>query len=200
MYFKNSSSQDAGDKLQLNGGTSVAINAENGKTGTGLENCIRSGLVLYSNSEVMTADGATVRSIAPGTPNVCIWEPNYNKHIAEVVKNDERVTAADTVLTTYGLKSAGNGTIEGINLATPTATELGEQKTLQTEASLTGPIDMLHLGADAIMLKPNAIMKSRVYVWIEGQDVDCIDTASTGKQIDITLKFTKPEVKHDDGP
>ena len=44
------------------------------------------------------------------------------------------------------------------------------------------------------------ITKVRVYMWIEGQDVDCIDTASTGKQIDITLKFTKPEVKHNDGP
>ena len=200
LYFKNSSSQVDGDKLQLNAGTSVAINAENGKAGTGLENCIRSGLVLYSNSEVMTADGTTVRSIAPGTPGVCIWEPNYNKHIAEVVKNDGRVTTADAVLQTYGLKSAGNGTIEGINEASPTAPELGEQKSLQTEASLTDALEMKNLGADPLMLKPNAIMKSRVYVWIEGQDVDCIDTASTGKQIDITLKFTKPEVKHNDGP
>lgn len=194
LYFKNSSSQASGDKLQFNAGTSVAINAENGKTGTGLENCIRSGIVLYSNKEVMTADGATVRAIAPGTPKVCIWEPNYNKHIAEVVKNDARVTTATDDLTTYGLKSAGSGTIEGINEATPTATELGEQKTLKTDASLTDAIDMTALGADNIMLEQNSIMKSRVYVWIEGQDVDCIDTASTGKQIDITLKFTKPAV------
>lgn len=195
LYFKNSSSQVSGDVLQLNNGTSVAINATDGKTGTGLENCVRSAVVLYSNKEAMTASGTDIRAIAAGTPKVCIWEPNYNKHIAEVVKNDNtRIPTADTVFTTLGLLSAGTGTISGIN-GTSATTEMAEQKTLQTDASLTDALDMTNLGGtDKLTLEQNSVMKARVYIWLEGQDPDCIDTASTGKSIDIVLGFTKPAV------
>ncbi len=204
LYFKNSSSKADGDILQLNAGTSVAINNTDGKQGTGLENTVRSAVVLYSNSEVMTADGATVRAIAPGTPSVCIWEPNYNKHIAEVVKNDPtRIPTATTVFTTLGVKSSGEGTITGINvpnLDDPNE-NLAEQTTLTTDATVGTAVNMTNLGAGDIMLKPNAIMKARIYIWLEGQDPDCIDTASTGKSIDLVLGFTKPAVdKGDEGP
>lgn len=196
LYFKNSSSRESGDTLQLNNGTSVAINALDGKTGTGLENCVRSAVVLYSNKEAMTASGTDIRAIAAGTPKVCIWEPNYNKHIAEVVKNDNtRIPTADTAFTTLGLKSAGTGTVSGINGIAATD-EIDEQKTLQTDATVTSATDMSNLGgSDKLTLEQNSVMKARVYIWLEGQDPDCIDTASTGKSIDIVLGFTKPAVQ-----
>ena len=53
---------------------------------------------------------------------------------------------------------------------------------------------MTNLGSDNLMLKQNAVMKARVYIWLEGQDPDNVDTASTGKSIDIVLGFTKPAV------
>lgn len=195
LYFKNSSSRESGDTLQLNNGTSVAINTTDGKTGTGLENCVRSAVVLYSNKEAMTASGTDIRAIAAGTPKVCIWEPNYNKHIAEVVKNDNtRIPTADTAFTTLGLKSAGTGTVSGIN-GTVATDEIAEQKTLQTDATVTSATDMPNLGgSDKLTLEQNSVMKARVYIWLEGQDPDCIDTASTGKSIDIVLGFTKPAV------
>lgn len=194
LYFKNSSSRESGDTLQLNNGTKVAINALEGKTGTGLENCVRSAVVLYSNKEAMTAAGTDIRAIAAGTPQVCIWEPNYNKHIAEVVKNDARITSAEAAFVTLGLKSAGTGTVSGINGTDPTD-EIAEQKTLQTDATVTSATDMPNLGgSDKLTLAQNSVMKARVYIWLDGQDPDCIDTASTGKSIDIVLGFTKPAV------
>ena len=193
LYFKNSSSQ-ASDTLQLNTGTNVAI-SENGKTGTGLENCIRSGIVLYSNKANLTDDGSIVRAIAAGTPSVCIWEPNYNKHIAEVVKNDSRVEGdSSSSIATYGLMSIGTGTVEGINKLEKN-TFIDEQKTLRTDANVGTVTDLTNLGAGKITLTGNSIMKARIYIWIEGQDVDCIDTASTGKEINVTLGFTKPAVE-----
>lgn len=200
LYFKNSSSSVTGDILQLNAGTKVAINAADGKANTGLENSVRSAVVLWEKTELMSADGESIRKIAAGTPKVTIWEPNYNKHISEVVKNDARITAADTTFTTLGLKSNGDGTINGINVASieGTSDTLGEQKTLQTDASLTTAVNMTNLGAeDNLILAQNAVMKARVYIWLEGQDPDCIDTASTGKSIDLVIGFTKPEVKKD---
>ena len=197
LYFKNSSSKEVGDDLQLNAGSSVAI-ADDGKQNTGLENCIRSGIVLYENTALMTDDGATIRSIAAGTPLVSIWEPNYNKHISEVVKNDpDRIPTNSTDFTTLGLKSVGDGTVSGINVATdPSNAFLGPQNTIKTDGSVTTATDMTAVDKSTqLILKQNSVMKARVYIWLEGQDPDCIDTASTGKSIDIVIGFTKPAVE-----
>ena len=40
-------------------------------------------------------------------------------------------------------------------------------------------------------LAPNSITKVRVYIWIEGQDVDNYDFASLGRKISINFGFTK---------
>ena len=42
-----------------------------------------------------------------------------------------------------------------------------------------------------ITLAPNSITKVRVYVYIEGQDVDNYDFASLGKKISVNFGFTK---------
>ena len=56
-----------------------------------------------------------------------------------------------------------------------------------------------------ITLAPNSITKIRVYVWIEGQDVDNYDFSSIGKQIKVAFGFTKErftdeEIQGQDGP
>ena len=40
-------------------------------------------------------------------------------------------------------------------------------------------------------LDPNSITKVRVYVWIEGQDVDNYDFAQLGSAISVNFGFTK---------
>ena len=40
-------------------------------------------------------------------------------------------------------------------------------------------------------LAPNSVTKVRVYIYIEGQDVDNYDFASLGKQISVAFGFTK---------
>ena len=56
-----------------------------------------------------------------------------------------------------------------------------------------------------ITLAPNSITKVRVYVWLEGQDVDNYDFSSIGKQIKVAFGFTKErftetEAQGNDGP
>ena len=38
---------------------------------------------------------------------------------------------------------------------------------------------------------PNGITKARVYVWIEGQDIDSLETNSKGTDVDISVNFIK---------
>ena len=47
-------------------------------------------------------------------------------------------------------------------------------------------------------LAPNSITKIRVYIWIEGQDVDNYDFASLGKKISVNFGFTKERYTEDD--
>ena len=47
-------------------------------------------------------------------------------------------------------------------------------------------------------LAPNSITKVRVYVWLEGQDVDNYDFASLGQQVSINFGFTKERYTEDD--
>ena len=69
-----------------------------------------------------------------------------------------------------------------------------------TERDLTG------MDRPAFMtLAPNSITKIRVYVWIEGQDIDNYDFSSIGKQISVEFGFTKErftetEAQGNDGP
>ena len=49
-----------------------------------------------------------------------------------------------------------------------------------------------------ISLAPNSITKMRIYVWIEGQDIDNYDFASIGKQITVNFGFTKERFDEDE--
>ena len=202
-YFKNSSSQES-DQFQLNGGSYIKLGTDDpdtanvneaGATGTGLEYSVRAGLMLYGNTAVLTADGGTVRDLTAGdAPKSFIWEPNYNKHIAEVVTNDHRITAGDTVFNTLALTSAATGNLENIDVNTVAEnSKLIEQKTFKSPETVGSATTMTSSDDNSnLTLKGTAIMKTRIYIWLEGQDPDCNDTASTGKYIDVLLKFTKP--------
>ncbi|MBR5370549.1 MAG: hypothetical protein IK137_04530 [Bacilli bacterium] len=49
-----------------------------------------------------------------------------------------------------------------------------------------------------ITLAPNSITKVRVYIWIEGQDVDNYDFASLGRKISVAFGLTKERFFDDD--
>ena len=49
-------------------------------------------------------------------------------------------------------------------------------------------------------LAPNSITKVRVYIYIEGQDIDNYDFASLGKKITVNFGFTKERYEDSDIP
>ena len=52
--------------------------------------------------------------------------------------------------------------------------------------------------APFMTLAPNSITKVRIYIYIEGQDVDNYDFASIGKKISVNFGFTKERFTEDD--
>ena len=66
---------------------------------------------------------------------------------------------------------------------------------MQTHASITSATQLIAIdGTTGLTLAGNKISKTRIYIWLEGQDPDCNDTASTGHSLTFTLNYTKPAV------
>lgn len=108
-------------------------------------------------------------------------------------------------LPTYALTatSKATGTIKDVYdwKNNTTTTGLTKQNTTQTLAQ-TGtddarpaPIDLMSAsnGTTPVTIIANQYQKMRVYVWIEGQDPDCINYASLGQGLTLNLGLSKPE-------
>ena len=195
------------DPLQLNESSMVTATKE----GTGLEHSVRVGFVLYDPTVDLSASGAEIRAIQPnGNERVAIWEPNYKSHTAYTIKNDERIISKLQEIETYGIKDNVGGALptEITDITNSNDTALGKVYTnkapqvedTENETQLPETTEIFQLkeidGTTNLSLKPNQIAKVRVYIWIEGQDPDCIDLSSTGQQINATIRLIKPEYRH----
>ena len=200
LYIKNSSGVAAGDNLNLYTNSTFDVDTANGgQQDTGLEYSGRVGFLLFDDSDPLSATGATVREQTVGSnPLVSIWEPGYNQHIQYVVDNDPRVGGSSaSTFETLGLTADSVGALlGGINSnSIPTGnTAFAIPKTVRTANTVASEIGLTDVSASQtqLVLGQNTITKARVYIWLEGQDPDCNDTASTGKQIKVTINLSKP--------
>lgn len=107
-----------------------------------------------------------------------------------------------TKVPTYALTSVaatdGSNSISNIydwkaSAADVDAGKLAMQYTVQTAAGATPIMNLKSTkdGATNFTIPANKIVKIRVYVWLEGQDVDCTNYASHGGGIDLNIGFIK---------
>lgn len=154
-----------------------------------------------------------------------IWEPNDRDHVEGAIEHYEasckKRTAADTYGTeacsplvdglakqTYAIKDVINYKDEGgqdvdivdvydgtdYNGYAITGSNLEAFDTFTDSEKLqTGTARQ-----EFLTLAPNSITKVRVYVYIEGQDVDNYDYAQVGKKIAVKFGFTKQRFNEED--
>ena len=222
IYLKNSSSRQ-NDPMNLANGSSIAINETEGQENTGLEFSVRTAIEFYSNTATFTDGQGVITAKTFGTPQIAIWEPNYDQHIPEIQQNDQRITNVQQAWNTLAMNNTAVGNnIQGINvgeaqigsalavtldangnvLTDPpgeTGTYMTIPNTIQTSGNLQADTELYNVngtGSDTyrINLAGNAITKARVYIWLEGQDPDCQDTASTGKAFDLKINLSKDAI------
>ena len=176
---------------------------------------VKIGAKDYTGAEII-AGTSTGKNIT----DVAIWEPHATKHVDNIVKNTlikfstsditkysltsnatqagRKRIADDQALPTYALTtaSATAGTIADVyDWDTPSA-GLTLQNTTQTdETDRSESIDLKSTkdGSTPIQIIANQYQKMRVYVWIEGQDPDCVNYASMGGGLTLDLGLSKPE-------
>lgn len=111
----------------------------------------------------------------------------------------------DTQMPTFALKESVADTdtvIADIYKWDGTESSLEEQVTLQTNktsesdyTTLEGVKNLVSTSdsskATPFSIAPNSVIRLRVYVWLEGQDVDCINYASHGGGITVNIGLVK---------
>ena len=184
IFLRSSATKD----LYLTSESKVTYN---GDYSTGTENAIRLAFVIEGNVASDTAI-ATIQGLSTANANnVYIWEPNYNTHTNSGIAHAHdiygiTVTANDTNRVVYdGIKSEFN---EAANVTFSNANKTNFPNYFDTVTpkilTVTNNTEYQHF----IELQAG-ITKVRVYLWLEGQDVDCENGASVG-DISFNLQFS----------
>ena len=147
----------------------------------------------------------------------------YAAHVNYILQNNNKVTfsaadksefsidssnkfTADKAIPTYALTAASvtKANIDDIYNWDSEATTNGlvRQYTLQTPNSGVADSTQLISAKDAtkaqFKIEPGKYVHMRMYVWLEGQDVDCINYASLGGSLKINVGLSKPGSANDD--
>lgn len=201
--------------------TSKVSSQSSGSTDYGLANSVRVAFSQIGRVPATTEDPTDITSISCSgmaeNTKLCeevgttIWEPNDTKHdtnlttyFSKVCKkktgpgeyteepcdtvNDgtatatyvvkEEISSSDNVDVYDGLNDySGSTKLEKVDTFTDTMKNLTEQNR-----------------PTFFKLAPNSITKIRVYVYLEGQDVDNYDLISLGKKISVQFGFTKDQM------
>ena len=138
---------------------------------------------VSKKADVRTIQGITCNNAC----QTAIYEPNSTKHSALSIERAAKfdVTLEDGLpFPTFAWKS-GDGatvyiknTVSGSPLLDPTYFAL--QETI-TEEDFTKPLFKI----------PDGITKVRIYLWVEGQDVDSLETNSTGADLLVSIDLSK---------
>lgn len=180
LFFRTTAPKE----LYVSNNSSVTYLGEESK---GIENATR---IAFLN-EGTSADNASLAQGLTGARNAFIWEPNYDTHTQYGVQNAQNVYGITTsqvggaVLPYDGviaeIGSANNVLIQNANSATYPS--LFRRVNVDSSTPKSGMNNF-----KIFDLEPS-ITKVRIYMWLEGQDVDCEDNASYG-DISFKLEFT----------
>ena len=178
-------------KLYLTNNAKVSGHAD--KT-TGIQNASRIAFIYEGNKPAGTlAD--TIQALNETSSvhedgKAKIWEPNADQHVESAIQHAQNTYTKsitnddDTAVDYYGIKAGiGGGNAQALNSTEETYFE----KVTPTIITYGDGISASEY-KELFDLEPG-VTKIRIYMWIEGQDVDCEDNESGGG-IDFDLAFS----------
>ncbi len=196
IFLKNVSGSPYPDNLYFNEDTYIdfdgEVEDETKDSMSGIMNSLRMGMVKIG-SVSSTAEVPTIQNIrCNNNCEMVIYEPNKTNHSQVSIDNAAElgITLVDGVnIPTYGVINQGTKLDHlsghaGIPLNT---NNFALQRTITMDDFYT-PIFSI----------PNGITKLRVYVWIEGQDIDSLETHSVGAPIFISIGLEKDLAGYDE--
>lgn len=187
LFFK----VDKDSQIKISKGSDVTAK----DTDKGLKNSARvawlvegnaaNGTALNTIQSLSTTSNTDTGSIASGATNLMVWEPNADLHTAtaraHVASNYPGTDLTAIPVAMKGVKAEIN-TPQALNSSDPLYfdTVKGTQVNSKATDGIADNTMWFHL--------KQGITKVRFYLWIEGQDVDCENTAS-GSAINFNMAF-----------
>lgn len=173
--------------IYLTNNSKVAPGFVDGGVETGIQNAARVAFINEGNTAAGSAANA-IQSLAAAGATPIIWEPNYDVHTDAAVAH---------ALSTYGTNTsiAGAAQLTYFGVKAPITTPVALNSTdagyfAQVNPTISTPKAGINENAFQKAFDLAAgITKIRVYMWVEGQDVDCENMASGG-QIAFDLQFS----------
>ncbi len=185
LFLRNNSGSPMPDNLYFREGTGIFFDGVEFSDYDGVFNSLRLGMVKI---------GTTSKNAAPADiqnvkcDNKCesiIYEPNSTAH-----SEGSKIRALENNIVLYD--GVANKTFAIINEDRDINIVSGQPgsgvpldlKTFQIQDTITN-------FNNPIFEIPNGITKFRVYVWVEGQDVDSLNTKSEGMDLSVVINFFK---------
>lgn len=162
-----------------------------GSTKSGIENASRIAF-LDEGTLSVGSDATDIQALKGATSSsVVIWEPNYDVHTASAIAN------ASSNYGILDLTQTGAARLDynGVKAAIPASEQIPLASTNSTYFSpVTPKITTTAAGIasdsyESVFKLKAGITKMRIYMWIEGQDVDCENNASGGS-LTFNLQFS----------
>lgn len=190
--------------LKADEAMSLTLTAESNVIATGedkgLQNASRIAFINEGTVDATAGAAAAIAkadgtSFSVGDRKTVIWEPNAGSHTAEAVANNPytgvSITQGDKseAIPYYGVKAtiADPIDIKGIN----TDGADTQYFTKIEGAGLTSTKKGSEETANFFSID-KGITKVRIYMWVEGQDVDC-DNSASGTDIQFNVQFNAPQ-------
>lgn len=193
LFFNTSEAQD----IYLTSGSNVIGGSADGAgTDTSIQNAARVAFVPQGNNPEASNSSASQGLTATDTTDMKIWEPNADIHTANGVNNAQSnygksglsASEGNATVEYYGIKAAiGGEKAQDVDSTDPTyftkidAATQGLFSTPKSGIPTSAYQQILHL--------ERGVTKVRIYMWVEGQDVDCEDYASGG-DLTFNLQFS----------
>ena len=186
LFLKNVTDSPVDDNIYLEEGTEVTMNENASEEMHGLLNSIRIGFLKIGSVPHNTDVTATQNIKCNNNCKSIIYEPNNTSHTNLSIERAEKVGVTlinGQYFPTYGcIKEVGpifvRDTVSGsVNL---NYDYFKLQETI-SDKDFENPLFSL----------PNGVTKLRVYLWVEGQDIDSLETDSEGANIEISINLVK---------
>lgn len=186
LFFKNVTGSPVSDNLYLDYGTEVTMESESSEEMVGLVNSIRIGFVKVGSVPLDTP-AQTIQNLQCN--NNCksiIFEPNSTLHSDLSIERSKKygidLIDGETFPTYAYIKEGGPIYVaDTVSGSANLNREFFALQNTMTDKDFDKPL----FGV------PDGITKVRVYVWIEGQDIDSLETDSDGAEIAISINFIK---------
>ena len=164
-------------------------------TDTGIKNASRIAFVNKGNTSV-GSELATIQGLNAGASStVTIWEPNFDVHTAAGVAHAKDV---------YGITTSqtGGALVPYAGVIAPITEEndilLGDAKEAKDSSKFKTVTPAKSTAAGftdyvSLFTLKKGVTKMRIYMWVEGQDVDCENNASGGNiSFDLKISTVNP--------